>query len=262
MKFGRHSARMLWLPLVALVLLAVLAPSPARADEQRVARLGLAISAMVTSLQPDLVNNEIDAVNKLPPHPLVVDLGKISAAPFFQAEGRFFVSDRIVAVAGVGKIRKTSEVLVTPTGSEILQQGRIQGVLRHLGADYYFTPYTRGDFTVRPFAGGGYMDVTDARSKVGLQTTTGSTTTGGFVRTRGAGPGFYAEAGAHLMLPSRYSFIIDVNYHHVQATDLRFEDAHGNLNGLVLDADGKPAKLDFSGFGLRFAVNINIKNRF
>jgi hypothetical protein len=264
-KSSRLAARAVCFPILTLALVAGLAASltgPARADEQRAARLGLAISGMVTSLNPKSVNDGIDMVNSMPPHPLVVDLGKIHAAAFFQAEGRFFVSDKIVAVVGVGKIRKTSQVLVTPTGQSILQQARISGIPRHVGLDYYFTPYTRGDFTVRPFVGGGFMDVTEARAKVGLETTQGGVVTGGFVRARGEGPGFYAEAGTHLMLPGRYSFIINAHYRHVKASNLRYEDAHGVVGDRVFKADGTPENLDFSGFGLRLAVNINIWNKF
>lgn len=264
---GRLSARTLWLPVLALVLVAGLLARPAAADEQRVSRLGLAISAMVTSLSPDLVNDNIKLVNRWADgyRQGVASIDEIKAAPFFQAEARFFVSDKIVAVAGVGKIDKKSELELLPTPSSVvLQVGRIRGVTRHLGLDYYFFPYTRGDFTMRPFVGGGFMDVVEARGKVGYEVTDSDTLVEGeFGRARGAGPGFYLEGGVHLMLPSRYSFIINAHYRHVKAQPLRIEDGQGVVNGYLVNADtGALENLDFSGFGLRFAINVNIWNKF
>jgi hypothetical protein len=262
---GRLSVRTLWFPVLAIALFATLVAGPAAADEQRVSRLGLAISAMVTSLSPDLLNDAIGQVNNWAENRDLASISKIQAAPFFQAEARFFISDKLVALAGVGKITKTSqlELLPNPTGT-ILQVGDISGVPRHLGLDYYFTPYTRGDFTLRPFVGGGYMDVVEAKAKVGYERTDADSglLEGGFVRGVGAGPGFFLEGGIHMMLPSRYSFIVNAHYRHVAAKPLRYEDGTGIVDGLIVDENGDLEKLDFSGFGLRFAVNLNILNKF
>lgn len=262
---GRLSVRSLWFPVLAVALFATLVAGPAAADEQRVSRLGVAISAMVTSLSPDLLNDGISAVNTWAENRDLASISKIQAAPFFQAEGRFFISDKLVAIAGVGKITKTSELelLPSPTGT-ILQVGEISGVPRHLGLDYYFTPYTRGDFTLRPFVGGGYMDVVEARAKVGYERSDvdSGRLEGGFLRGVGAGPGFFLEGGIHMMLPSSYSFILNLHYRHVAAKPVRFEDAEGRVDGVIVDDGGDLEKLDFSGFGLRFAINLNLMNKF
>jgi len=267
---GRFPVRSLWFPVLAVALFATLVAGPAAADEQRVSRLGLAISAMVTSLSPDLVNDGINAVNGWAEATDRASINEIQAAPFFQAEARFFVSDKIVAVAGVGKITKTSELELLPNPrTRVLQIGEISGVPRHIGLDYYFTPYTRGDFTLRPFAGGGFMDVVEAKAKVGYQIADqdsgvidGGYGEDGFARGVGAGPGYYVEAGLHMMLPSRYSFIVNLHYRNVKAKPVRFEDQNGAVDGLIVDEGGELENLDFSGFGLRVAVNVNLWNKF
>jgi hypothetical protein len=267
---GRFSVRSLWFPVLAVALVATFLAGPAAADEQRVSRLGLAISAMVTSLSPDLLNDGINQVNDWANSTDRASISEIKAAPFFQAEARFFVSDKIVAVAGVGKITKTSELELLPNPrTRILQIGEIEGIPRHIGLDYYFTPYTRGDFTLRPFAGGGFMDVVEAKAKVGYQIADrdsgvidGFYGEDGFARGVGAGPGYYVEAGLHMMLPSRYSFLVNLHYRNVKAKPIRAEDQNGAVDGLIVDDGGDLENLDFSGFGLRFAININLWNKF
>jgi outer membrane protein W len=251
-------------PILVLLLLVVV-PGMTHADEQRVSRFGLSISAMATSLSPDNVNEAINELNQLTNAQFgVKDIGEIEASAFFQVEGRFFISDKLVAVAGFGRIRKTSQLNLFPQPQvEALVQGRVSGVPRHLGLNYYFTPRTSGDFTVRPYAGGGFMDVVEAKAKVGFGFEAPDTVFDGFVRLRGeGGPGFYTEAGAHLMLPSRYSILISVNYHHVKAQRLFYEDLNGNLLGPAIDADGEATELDFSGIGLKLAISMDLFDRF
>lgn len=261
MKFGRLSVRSLTIFLCAPVL--ALLANNAVADEQRVARLGVAVSAMVTSLNPDNVNEAIGEVNKVADQIGIATISEIKAAAFFQAEARFFINDRFVAVAGFGRIQRTSQLELLPTqASKITLLARVSGVPRHLGLDYYFTPYTSGDFTLRPFVGGGFMDVVEGKMKVGGGFESPDTIVGSFVRARGEGPGFFVEGGAHLMLPSRYSFIVNLHYRHLKANHLRFESSDGTPGGYFLNSDGEPEKLDFSGFGLRLAINMDLKDRF
>src|SRR5262249_55425868 len=140
----------------------------ARADEQRASRLGLALSAGVTSLSPDLINKGIDQVNNSvkvigeEDNAFPMPIGHINASAMFQVEGRFFVSDKIVAIAGFGRIKATSSQELLPgAGRRLIMEGEILGVPRHIGLDYYFPPNTRGDVTWRPFLGGGFMDVVE-----------------------------------------------------------------------------------------------------
>lgn len=266
MQLGRSPAR-IRLFLVAVATL--IAATSARADEQRVSRFGIAISAQVTTLSPSLINDGIDVVNNSVrvigennnaiPRPI----SHIKASAFFQVEGRFFISDKLAAVAGFGRISRTSQLELLPGAQRrLLMKAQILGVPRHLGLNYYMTPYTRGDMTLRPYFGGGFMDVVEAHGRVGAEFESPDTTVSQFQRSRGEGPGFYAEAGVHMMLPSRYSFMASINYHHIAANRLILEDAHGNTFGYLTDADGNPEKLDFSGVGLKFAVNMNLFNKF
>ena len=268
MRPGRPAARIQTF-LIATLLAASFLAGSARADEQRAARLGLALSGMVTSLSPDLINDGIDQVNNgvrvlgEESNAIPAPISHIKAGGFFQVEGRFFISDKLVAVAGFGRIQRTSQQELLPgAGRRLLMKGQILGVPRHIGMDYYFTPYTRGDLTWRPFLGGGFMDVVEAHGRVGAEFTSPDTIVSVFQRTRGEGPGYFLEGGVHLMLPGRYSFIASVNYHHVKADRLTLEDAHGNTFGYLLDENGDPEVLDFSGIGLKVALNINIKNKF
>jgi hypothetical protein len=271
-KLGRLPVRPIGKILSAAAVLALLVlaqAGTARADEQRVSRLGIAISAMVTTFSPDWVNDGIDRINHdaevfgSPTNAVPKRVAHMKAAGFFQAEGRFFISDHVVAVAGAGKLSRVSQVEILPgPGQRVLLRGKAIGVPRHLGLAYYFTPHTRGDFTVRPFAGGGFMDVVEAKARVGAEFENRDTLIIAFTRPRGEGPGYYAEAGVHLMLPSNYSFIINLNYHHIKASPLQLEGDNGELLGILTKSNGEPENLDFSGIGLRFAVNINLKNKF
>jgi hypothetical protein len=266
---GRSPARTQTFVAFAIVAAGLaLATHQARADEQRASRLGLALSAGITSLSPTLINDGIDQVNNgvrvlgeennAIPNPI----SHIKASAIFQVEARFFVSDKIVAIAGFGRIKSTSSQELLPgAGRRLLMEGQILGVPRHIGLDYYFTPNTRGDVTWRPFVGGGFMDVVEAHGRVGAEFDSPDTNINQFQRTRGEGPGFFVEGGFHLMLPGRYSFIGSLNYHHVRSNRLTLEDAQGNTFG-ILTTNGEPEVLDFSGLAIKIALNINLRNKF
>jgi hypothetical protein len=268
---GRPPARIqTFVAFAIFAALAIAAGAPtARADEQRASRLSLALSGGVTTVDPTLINDGIDKVNEgvrvlgeennSIPNPI----GHINAAGLFQVEGRFFISDKIVAIAGFGRIKQTSSQELLPgAGRRLLMEGEILGVPRHIGVDYYFTPNTRGDVTWRPFLGGGFMDVVEAHGRVGAEFDSPDTNISTFQRSRGEGPGFFVEGGFHLMLPGRYSFIGSLNYHHIKANRLTLYDSQGHTMGILVDENGQPEKLDFSGLALKIALNINMRNKF
>lgn len=243
---------------------ALLAASQATADEQRVDRFGITLYGGVASLSPSLVNDAIDATNQQTELLLgVAPIGHISWGPTFSAEGRFFISDALVAVLGAGTIRGNSSLDLLPEpNTDVLVQGRVRAIPIHAGLNYYFLPYTRGDFTIRPFAGGGFMGAVDSRVKVGAGFVSPDTTVDAFERAVGNGAGFYLEGGVHAMIPSRYSFILNVFYRNLKVRRLYSENSVGEIQGLLLDDDDNPAELDLSGLGIRLGVNINILNRF
>jgi len=236
----------------------------AAADEQRVSRLGIAIYGGVASLSPSLVNDAIDETNQQTEILLgLAPISHLGAGPVFTGEGRFFISDKFVAVLGASTIRGNSILELMPEpGTDVLIQGRVRAVAIHAGMDYYFLPYTRGDFTVRPFAGGGFLSSVDTRIKMGGSVVSPDTTIDQFERAVGNGAGFYVEGGLHAMIPSRYSFVFNVFYRNLKVNRLYEENSVGEIQDLLLNDLGKPAQLDLSGIGLRIGVNINLFNRF
>ena len=81
-------------------------------------------------------------------------------------------------------------------------------------------------------------------------------------RYRGQGAGFYVEAGIHLMIASRYSFIGNVFYRNLKMDNVWAVDESGNSLGPLLNDDGSLAEIDLSGIGLRVGINIDILDRF
>jgi hypothetical protein len=126
-------------------------------------------------------------------------------------------------------------------------------VPRNLGIDYYFPPKTSGNFTVRPFLGGGVLSLVETKGKLGGGATTGGVFTGAFLRPAGEGLGAYAEGGVHLMLPSKYSLLLNGYYRHAKLSQVVEETSLVRLR----NPDGSPFTLDLSGIGIRFAAQID-----
>jgi hypothetical protein len=253
----RRAARAAWAVSAVTLLLSLTAHS-AFADEQRVKRFGVALYAMPTGMQLDDVNDRIRVLNITSAAFGLAPIDEIHWGAQFGVEGRYFINRHWVAVAGFGRIKKESKLDLLPqVGSSIIVSSRILTVPRNLGVDYYFNPYTRGDFSLRPFVGGGLMDLVETQVKIGGQFTSPDTTFGNFERPQGEGQGFYAESGVHFMFPSRYSIMLNVIYRHAKATRLRNVD-----NGeIVYNVDGSPMEIDVSGFGLRLAAQISLFGR-
>jgi len=240
------------LGLTALALTA-LAPR-GRADEQRVKRFGVAIYAMPTSMSLGDFNDGIDRVNQTSTAFGFAPIGKVHGSTQFGLEGRFMATKKWVVTAGFGRIRKESKLDLLPqVGTQVLITGRIITVPRNLGLDYYFAPKTSGDVTLRPFVGAGFLSLVETKAKLGGGATVGSVTTGTFLRPTGEGSGFYLESGMHVMLPSKYSLLLNGFYRRAKVTQV-IEETTGQR---VLNPDGSPFTLDLSGFGLRFAAQIN-----
>ena len=243
----------------------------ALADEQRASRLGLALYVGIQTLSPDFINNAIDEVNAVatpppPDGPGLAPLDHIAASPIFQIEGRFFISDKFVATLGYGTLGRTENLTLQPqTSQEIIVEGSVNAKTLNTGLDYYFTPYTSGDVTWRPFAGAGFMSVIEGEGRVGgslTETTPDTTVDDRFDRFRGQGAGFYLEAGVQLMIPSRYSFIANVFYRNLKMDNVWEVDEFGNSLGPLENPDGSLAEIDLSGIGLRVGINIDILDRF
>jgi hypothetical protein len=264
---GRLSPRSIFLPLLLGIIITAFSPPTVLADEQRVDRFGLALFVGATTLNPKYVNEQIRAINEVitrPPDSLK-PIDEIKASPLFQLEGRFFVSDKIVAVLGVGYMERTEQLsLMRSGGEEILVQGHVQGVPIYAGVNYYFLPYTSGDVTWRPFAGGGFMSMVEGRAKVGFAVEAADSSSDMFDRAMGEGAGFYLEAGVHLMLPGSWSFLGNIYYRHLTLPSVWALTAKGEPieGGPVLDNDGQVVDVDLSGFGLRVGIQFDLFDRF
>jgi hypothetical protein len=232
----------------------------ARADEQRVRRLGLALFVMPTSLGLSDVNDQIDRLNQETaafgqPFSPQAPIDEITWDGLFGAELKYFVNRKIAVVAGVGQIKRESKLDLLPVADgKTLIRGYVRAVPIHIGADYYFEPRTSGDFTMRPFVGGGYMKVADTKTSFGFDMVRPDSALREFTTAYGNGHGFWAEAGAHLMFPSRYSILVNAHYRNAHVRQMNDIET-----GRIIETpDGDGVETDISGFGLRFAVQIGL----
>ena len=241
--------------IVALAALALTALVPAaHADEQRVKRFGVAIYAMPTSMGLGDFNDGIDRINQGIGAAGFAPIGKVHWSAEFGLEGRFMATKHWVLTAGFGRIRKESKLDLLPSvGSQILVIGRIITVPRNLGVDYYYAPKTSGNVTVRPFVGAGMLSLVETKAKLGATTTIANTTFGQFLRPASEGGGAYVEAGMHVMLPSKYSLLVNGYYRRAKLSQVVEETTLGR----IYNPDGSPFSLDLSGVGIRFAAQID-----
>jgi outer membrane protein W len=232
----------------------------ARADEQRVARLGFALYAMPTSLGLHDVNQSVDQLNVVTstdPFNLA-PIGKITWGAVFGGEAKYFVNRNWALVAGIGRISRQSILDLQPAAtSSIVVKAKVRTVPRYLGVDRYFAPHTSGDFTLRPFVGAGYMDLVETKTVFGGLFTSPEENVGSLSFALGEGNGFYAESGIHMMFPSRYSVLLNAHYRNARVKRL-YDESTGVL---LLNQDGEPYSVDVSGFGLRIALQFNIAGK-
>lgn len=251
----RIAARAITTPgLLALVALSLLA-TPGRADEQRVQRLGLAIYAMPTSIAMGDVNDAIGDLNQATASFGIAPIDDITWGGLFGLEARYFATRSWVVNVGVGRIGKQSLLSLQPQATSFLDvKAKVRTVPINLGVDYYFAPRTSGDFTMRPFVGGGFMSLPETKVSLGATFTSPDTSFGNFTTGLGEGSGGYLEGGIHMMFPSRWSVILNGNFRYAKTTRL-YDETTG---ALILKDDGTPLAADFTGFGLRLAVQANI----
>ncbi len=247
--------------MFGLILVAAVSLIPdARADEQRVKRLGLALFVMPSSLGLADFNDEIGRLNQQtatfgPPFGSQAAIDRVTWDGIFGAELKYFVNRKIAIVGGLSQIKRESKLDLQPVADGLtLIRGYVRSVPIHLGADYYFEPRTSGDFTMRPFLGGGYVRVADTKTSQGYNLVRPDSSLRDFTTAYGKGHGFYAEGGLHLMFPSRYSLLINAHYRNAHVKQMNDYET----GAVVVNANGEGVETDISGFGLRFAVQIGI----
>jgi len=255
----RSAARVAVVLGFSAVALGTVAPT-VDADEQRASRLGLALSVMPTGLALGDVNAGIDLLNQETaslgsPFNAQAPIDNITWDGLWQAELKYFVTRKWAVVGGIGQIKKESKLELQPVadGSTLIR-AYVRSVPIHLGADYYFEPRTSGDFTMRPFVGGGYMRVGETKVTAGYDLMRPDTTLQTIVTGTGRGHGAWVEAGAHLMFPSRYSILINANYRYAKTGAMTNVETGDPLEIVP----GEDFVTDISGFGLRFALQINL----
>jgi outer membrane protein W len=234
--------------------------SAARADEQRVRRLGLALFVMPTSLGLEDFNGEIARLNQETaafgqPFSAQAPIDEVKWDGLFGAELKYFVNRKIAVVGGIGQIKRESKLDLQPVADgKTLIRGYVRSVPIHLGADYYFEPRTSGDFTMRPFVGGGYMKVADTKTSFGYDMARPDSALSNFTTAYGNGHGFWAEAGVHMMFPSRYSILVNAHYRNAHVRQMNDYET----GQILVKPNGEGIETDLSGFGLRFAVQIGL----
>jgi hypothetical protein len=216
------------------------------------------LSSIPTQIQATTFNDDIDFYNRVVL--LAHDrepLEKIQFGFLQDAELRYFVRSNVAVSLGVGQLRGSSQKEYLPgIGQRILIRAQILSVPVHVGADYYLAAYNQGDFQARAYVGAGVMSVVYNRALF-EQVETGTTpltTLGGSFRLAGTrdAPGYYFEAGAHMFFAVRYSVILGMIYRSNVMRNLVDE----NTGTALFDVNGKPATLDVSGVGGRFALGI------
>lgn len=257
--FWRNAARTAVVLGLTAVTLGAIAPA-VRADEQRVHRLGLALSIMPTGLALGDVNSAIDELNRQtaalgPPFSAQAPIDPITWDGLWQAELKYFVTRKVAVIGGIGQIKKQSLLELQPVADGYTRiNAYVRSVPIHLGADYYFEPRTSGDFTWRPFVGGGYVRVADTKVTGGYDLIRPDSTLSTIVTGTGTGHGFFVEAGTHFMFPSRYSILVNANYRHAK-TGTMTDSETGEDFAII---PGEEFETDISGFGIRFALQIDL----
>ena len=255
----RSAARVAAVLLLVFVAVVRLAPE-ARADEQRVQRLGLALFVMPSSLKLGDFNEQIDILNQTTanfgqPFGSQAPIEHITWDAIWGAELKYFYNRNIAIVGGIGQIKKESKLDLQPVADgQTLIRGYVRSVPIHLGADYYFEPRTSGDFTLRPFVGGGYVRVADTKTSTGYDLIRPDSTLTDFTTGYGRGHGFFLEGGVHMMFPSRYSVLVNANYRNAHVKQMNDYDT----GQVILNTDGELMETDLSGFGVRLALQIGL----
>jgi hypothetical protein len=243
---------------VAVTFLALTFTRPAYAAPE-IHNLSLVLSGTPTSVNTGGFNDLIDQFNRFILEPSGFNsLDEIGFGWLFQAELRYLVRPNVALSAGVGHLKSSTKREYLPLiDQQVDVRAEILTVPVHVGADYYFAPYTQGDFQARPYFGGGvlsnvYSVATFQQEQVTPQT--GPIFPGGSFTARSTrdSPGFYLQSGAHMFFAARYSAMVGVIYREAKIKNL----VNTETLEPVVDLLGEPVDLDLSGFGVRMSVGI------
>ncbi len=276
--------------LALAVAFGALCHAPKAMAAAEVHRVNLVISAIPSQLDGGGMNDLLARYNEYPlDHRGLQHIDKISMGWTFDTELRYFVRPNFALAVGAGQLKvQTKKEFLPSIGTDINLRAEILTIPVHVGAQYYLSPYTQGDFQARAFVGGGLLSLTASRAQFstfelglplknttpGAQDTLPGASLGGrnLLSATADGSGFYVEAGAHLFFAARYSVIVGAIYRSMKLTNVentgniivpkpdQIPDQVGYYIPMdLLDKSGRPISIpniDLSGVGLRAAVGI------
>jgi len=257
----RVSRLALLLPSVSILLLAA-ASGPAWSAAE-VHRLSLVLNVMPTTIDGSGFNDQIDAINRGSLDPQGFQTVKeISFGWQFGAELRYFVRPNVAVCAGVSQIRASSNQEYAFSRNDNLSlTADVLSAPIHVGGDYYFQAYNQGDFQARAYLGGGVNMMTSTRAtytQILAFTTIPAPIPSLTLNQTADGPGWYAEAGAHMFFAVRYSVMLGVMYRSMVIKDIRPTVNNVAPPGGTITAGPfkTPDQINLSGVGARMSVAI------
>ena len=208
-------------------------------------KLNLVLSAIPSSVSGGDFNAVLDTLNFDIRNDGRESVDPITYAWLFQAELRYLVRPNLAIVAGVGQLKNQTEREYLPALQEDIRlRAEVLSVPIHVGASYYFQPYSAGDFQARAYAGGGFLSLVDNRVKfqraVDSASPPPSLASWPDIAFKGDSPGFYLEAGVHMFFALRYSVLLGGLYRDARISHMRNRATHEP----VYAPDGKPFELD------------------
>lgn len=237
----------------AACVLALLGSQRGAEASPEIHNFSLVFSAIPTSVTTGGFNDAIDQYNRAVLEPRNFrGLEPIGFGWLFDVEMHYIIRPNVALNVGVGQLKSQTERGFLPLINQAIDaRAEVLTVPVHVGADYYFTPYTQGDFQARWYVGGGVLS--NVYSRVTLQqselNTDPSTTLGGSFTARATrdSPGFYAQTGAHMFFASSWSVMLGVLFRSAKIENMVDQDT-----GLpILDLRGNAVDFDAGGVGAR-----------
>lgn len=236
-----------------------LAPARQAAAAPEVHNFNLMLSASPTSINGGGLSDLIDQYNDYILEPRGFNsLDRITFGWMFDAELRYLVHPNVAINFGVGHLKSQRKREFLPLiNQQIDVRFEVLTVPVHLGADYYYTPYTQGDFQARFYTGAGilsnvYSVVTVQQEQVTPQTGPILPDGSFLARATRDSPGYYLQTGAHMFFAARYSVMLGIVYRSAELTNL----VDAETGEPVEDYDGNPLKVDLSGVGAKLSLGI------
>jgi hypothetical protein len=242
----------------SVVVLFALVPGRNASAAPEVHNFNVMFSAGPTSISGGGLSDLIDQYNDrvLEPNGFK-SLERITLGWLFEVEMRYLVRPNVGISLGLGQLKsETSREFLPAINQSIDVRFEALTVPVHLGADYYFTPYTQGDFQARYYVGGGLLSniysVVTFQQQVSDESV--SPLPGGSFNARATrdSPGYYLQTGAHMFFAARYSVMLGIMFRSAELTNL----VDTETGEPVLDFEGNPLHVDLSGVGVKLALGL------